>query len=746
MAFNRVSLTSSGMQADGESSLADQYGDVEDPAIAANVFSADGNEIVFVSSAADITGDGSEQAVLKNLTTGADTLETGGAATVTTASSAAFTPDGQKLVIAGFANSGQQIFEIDPTTGTTTLVSSDSTGTAGDGSSSVMVVSTNGNRVAFSSSSSNLVAGQAAGVTSFVKDVQTGNIVQLGDGDTGTASSGDFSYTSDLGEAVYTNEPDAESGPPPEVYAENLTTGTKTLVSGTAGIASDKGGFGGIVLSNGNQVAFNSESTDLVAGAPSGGIFVKNLTTNTISTVLANQVTTVGNESSGTAYDLSAASPDANYLAYQAYTADIVTNADGSSHGKLTLQLAVTNLASGSVTAITPMSTYTYTAGTGPPTDPGYESPFGPSVDSASGTTNGTTYGNVVYSPDGTKIAYSQDTYTNYSYDFSTTPPTQSGTLSTQVFVYDTQTGTTTAVTSQATDDLGAKSGSFYSSVSFLPNSQDIAVGQNTVGQGNPQTIITNLATGLQSTVPVSSDEVFFSPDSQSVAFTSSDALAPDDTNGVSDVYVAPVCFASGTRIKTVRGDVAVEDLAVGDLAVTTLGAVRPIRWLGHRRLDCRHHPDRAGALPVRIAAHAFGENRPARDLTVSPGHAICVDVGGEVLIPASSLVDGSTIAQVDVESVTYWHVELEGGHDILLAENLAAESYIDVGNRAFFLETGVTALTAAPDVSTFTLADYCRPFVSAGPLVVAVRARIAARAVAAGRISTDSRPIGRAA
>ena len=89
------------------------------------------------------------------------------------------------------------------------------------------------------------------------------------------------------------------------------------------------------------------------------------------------------------------------------------------------------------------------------------------------------------------------------------------------------------------------------------------------------------------------------------------------------------VCFCSGTLIRTVRGDVAVEHLAVGDLATTAQGEPRSIRWLGHRRIDCRRHLRPHEVMPVRISAHAFGENRPSRDLFVSPGHSLCVDVVG---------------------------------------------------------------------------------------------------------------------
>ncbi len=55
-------------------------------------------------------------------------------------------------------------------------------------------------------------------------------------------------------------------------------------------------------------------------------------------------------------------------------------------------------------------------------------------------------------------------------------------------------------------------------------------------------------------------------------------------------------------------------------------------------------------------------------------------------------LINGTTIARELVSSVTYWHVELDA-HDILLAEGLAAESYLDWGDRPFFTEGSDHAL-----------------------------------------------------
>ena len=203
-------------------------------------------------------------------------------------------------------------------------------------------------------------------------------------------------------------------------------------------------------------------------------------------------------------------------------------------------------------------------------------------------------------------------------------------------------------------------------------------------------------------------------------------ALADSDHSYGANLSI--VCFAQGTAIRTAHGDIAVEALRIGDLVVTSSGATRPIRWLGHRTIDCRRHPDPRAAWPVRIARDAFGPAAPARDLYVSPAHAICVDMMGEVLIPAIALVDDGAITQAEVDSVTYWHVELDS-HNVILAENLRCESYLDMGNRGFFADSGVVSLGAGPDAVALSRAAFCRPFHSEGALVEVVRRRLAGRA-----------------
>ena len=190
--------------------------------------------------------------------------------------------------------------------------------------------------------------------------------------------------------------------------------------------------------------------------------------------------------------------------------------------------------------------------------------------------------------------------------------------------------------------------------------------------------------------------------------------LATDTNDFGTEILETPVvCFCAGTRILTNQGEKPVEDLRIGDIVVTASGEHRPIRWLGHNTISCRSYPNSAEVMPIHISAGALGVNKPARDLYLSPGHSICIDVIEEMLIPASALVNGTTIVQLDVEETTYWHVELYS-HDIILAENLPAESYLEMGNRTFFLENVVTALNALPDAVVNTAerthADFCRP------------------------------------
>ena len=191
-------------------------------------------------------------------------------------------------------------------------------------------------------------------------------------------------------------------------------------------------------------------------------------------------------------------------------------------------------------------------------------------------------------------------------------------------------------------------------------------------------------------------------------------------------VTATTVCFCTGSLIRTARGEVAVEDLRIGDHAVTASGALRSAIWIGHRDLDGRGRALPTSQQPVHIRGGAFGTGVPTRDLRLSPGHPVLVGANesgaGGHLVPIMCLINGTTVARDPVSSVTYWHVELDA-HDILLAEGLAAESYYDMGSRRWF--EGENGPLVDPDFVPAGEHGRCRPVAVDGPVVEAERARL---------------------
>lgn len=191
---------------------------------------------------------------------------------------------------------------------------------------------------------------------------------------------------------------------------------------------------------------------------------------------------------------------------------------------------------------------------------------------------------------------------------------------------------------------------------------------------------------------------------------------------------LAALCLVQGSKIRTVRGSVAVEALRVGDVAVTASGMHRRIVWLGSRVLEATNSTLPFEAWPVRVRAGAFGTSLPERDLYLSPGHPVLIgrddDNEGGVLVPVMCLINGTSIDRAPAGSVTYWHVELDE-HDILVAEGLPVESYIDLGSRAWFEAASTNPLTN-PDLVPVGRNGRCRPVATDGPLVEAERRRLA--------------------
>jgi hypothetical protein len=112
----------------------------------------------------------------------------------------------------------------------------------------------------------------------------------------------------------------------------------------------------------------------------------------------------------------------------------------------------------------------------------------------------------------------------------------------------------------------------------------------------------------------------------------------------------------------------------------------------------------------------------------LSPNHAVFVNNN---LIPIKYLINDITIEQAQIEDVTYYHVELPR-HEIILAEGLPVESYLDTGDRSNFFD-GSSVVRLFPDfaglpndVAKIWETRGAAPLVVTGPKLEAARAAVA--------------------
>ncbi|MBL4919301.1 Hint domain-containing protein [Tabrizicola sp. DMG-N-6] len=154
-----------------------------------------------------------------------------------------------------------------------------------------------------------------------------------------------------------------------------------------------------------------------------------------------------------------------------------------------------------------------------------------------------------------------------------------------------------------------------------------------------------------------------------------------DATLGLSNGTIT--CFASGTLIKTISGEVPIESLWVDDLVLTVDRGYRPIRWIRSRKLDSmdlRLNPD---LRPIRIRTGALGGGMPEQDLMISPQHRVLVNSRiaesmfgtREVLVAARQLlvIEGIDVAE-DITELDYWHF-LFDDHEIVFSNGAKTES-----------------------------------------------------------------------
>ncbi|WP_103333614.1 Hint domain-containing protein [Pseudotabrizicola formosa] len=143
------------------------------------------------------------------------------------------------------------------------------------------------------------------------------------------------------------------------------------------------------------------------------------------------------------------------------------------------------------------------------------------------------------------------------------------------------------------------------------------------------------------------------------------------------------VCFTPGTLIATPKGEIAVENLRVGDKVITRDNGIQDIRWMGAKQMGWHDFAANPHLRPVMVKAGSLGNGLPERDMMLSPNHRVLVANDRtalyfdehEVLVAAKHLVGGKGIQQVDSVGTTYVHFMFDQ-HEVVLSNGAWTESF----------------------------------------------------------------------
>ena len=165
--------------------------------------------------------------------------------------------------------------------------------------------------------------------------------------------------------------------------------------------------------------------------------------------------------------------------------------------------------------------------------------------------------------------------------------------------------------------------------------------------------------------------------------------------DGFPSQFTGAVCYGAGTRLRTIQGEIAIEDLGVGYLLWTSDAGYQTIVWIGKRTLSAAELAHKPHLRPIRVSAHALSHDQPERNFILSLQHRLCLSsniverITGELqaLVSDKDLLELDGVDVVDTDApVTYYYV-MTPEHQLIMGHGCLGET----------LFTGLQALRMIP-------------------------------------------------
>ncbi|MDQ3093694.1 MAG: hypothetical protein M3Q70_00770 [bacterium] len=449
-------------------------------------------------------------------------------------------------LVAGDTNFGFDIFLKDLQTGTTTRVSTDSSGAESNANSGWPAISQNGRYVAFHSDANNLVVSDTNSLTDlFIKDTQTGSTTRANTDSSGTQAVGGGSYYPSFSndgryvvfQSTATNLVAGDTNALDDIFLKDTQTGTTTRIStdSLGAQATGANSFRPDISSDGRYVVFYSAASNLVAGDTNTfrDVFIKDTQTGSTTRLSTDSS---GVQSDGQSY-FPKISADGRYVAFESGATNLVA---GDTNGRYDVFRKDT---------VTGTTIRVSTTSSGAQVSNG-------------NTANSPTSQGLDITADGRYVAYNSQAIGLHADDTNSY---------TDIFLKDTQTNATILVSTNGgvtNTDTNANNNT-ESGPSLSANGRYVAfssAASNLVANDtnnwadvfvrDMQTGVTSLITTDSNGVQGNNSEMFpvatISDDGRYVAFASdADNLVSGDTNGFYDVFVKDRQTGATTRVST---------------------------------------------------------------------------------------------------------------------------------------------------------------------------------------------------